>query len=198
VKTFQILPNGTSHISGFHFSGDVFGLAEEGRYLETAEAIVPSVVYKIRFSAFETLLSQNASLAVKFLCKLADSQRRKQHHALILDRDDAVGKIAMFLRLLENAGRPRGAGGTTYVPMTRSDIAKYVGLTLEAVSRAVRALEDRGVVKFVDLHHFHVLDHLTFNALSEGTTELPPVKSKTLKISKRHPRIRAASKSKLS
>jgi CRP-like cAMP-binding protein len=175
LKTSLTLPDASTHISAFHFAGDVFGMAEQGQYVESAEAIVPVAAYKIRLAEFEMLLARDGGLAVRMLCKLTDDLRRKQRHALILDRPDAVGKMAMFLLLLADAGQARGAGSTTYFPMLRSDAANYVGLTLEAVSRALHALEKQGVVEFVDRHHFHVLDRTRLQALSAGTIKAPPV-----------------------
>jgi CRP-like cAMP-binding protein len=181
AKTFRDLPDTRRHVSAFAYSGDIVGLAEQGRYLESAEAVVPVAAYKIPLGAFETLLSRNGSLAMRMLCKAADDLRRKHHHALILDRQDAVGKIAMFLVTLEDVGLARGPGGSIYFPMTRSDVADYVGLTLEAVSRAVHALEDRRVVRFVSLHHFHVIDRARLEALSAGSTALSAPRPKSAK-----------------
>jgi CRP-like cAMP-binding protein len=170
------------HISGFHFAGDMLGMAQEGRYIESAEAIVPVVAFKFPVAAFETLLSQNGELAVRILCKLADEIRRKDHHALILDRQDAMGKIAMFLLMLEDARQTRGPSGTIYFPMMRLDVAKYVGLTLETVSRAFHLLERHAIAKFIDRHHFHVLDRERLEALSAGTAEaMPTITRKTTK-----------------
>ncbi len=168
VKTFVSRPDETAHVSGFHFPGDIFGLAERGEYIEAAEAIVPAVAYKIPIGALEDLLSSNKGLAVRFIHRLAHGLRAKHRHALLLSRHDAVGKVAMFLRMLEGLGGARGPGGTLYFPMTRSDAADYVGLTLEAVSRAFNLLAKQRIVAFVDRHHFHVLDRERLDAVSEG------------------------------
>src|ERR1700733_14787929 len=64
LKTFEVLPNATTHVSGFLFCGDIFGLAEQGRYVETAVAIVPVTAFRIPLAAFETQLSRNGPLAL--------------------------------------------------------------------------------------------------------------------------------------
>lgn len=174
LKTFQVLPDSSTHISGFHFAGDVFGLAEQGRYVDSAEAIVPVVAYEIPRRAFEALLVRDGGLAVQIVCKLTDDLRKKNRHALILDRQDAVGKVAMFLLMLEDARQARGPGGTVYFPMMRLDVAKYVGLTIETVSRAFSLLERLAIVKFIDRHHLHVLDRARLEAISDGTVETIP------------------------
>ena len=180
MKTFVSLPDETAHVSGFHFPGDIFGLAEQGEYIDAAEAIVPAVAYKIPLGALENLLSSNRGLAVRFMHRLAHALRAKHRHALLLSRNDAVGRIAMFLRMLEGLGQARGPGGTLYFPMTRSDAAGYVGLTLEAVSRAFNLLEKQGIVAFVDRHHFHILDRGCFDALSAGMKDALAARPKSM------------------
>jgi CRP-like cAMP-binding protein len=168
VKTFVRLPDETTHVSGFHFPGDLFGLAEEGEYIDAAEAIVPSTVFKIPMGALEDLLSNHRGLAVRLVHRLAHALRVKHRHALLLSRRDAVGRIAMFLLMLEGLGDTRRHGGALYFPMTRSDAADYIGLTLEAVSRGFTLLEKRGIVSFVDRHHCQILDRQRLHALSIG------------------------------
>jgi CRP-like cAMP-binding protein len=192
LKTVQVLPDQSTHISGFHFAGDLFGLAEQGKYIDSAEAIVPVVAYQIPRPALEGLLTRDGGLAVRILCKLADELRKKNRHALILDREDAVGKIAMFLLMLEDARQSRGPGGTVYFPMMRLDVAKYVGLTLETVSRAFHLLERLAIVKFIDRHHFHVLDRERLEALSAGTAETIPTITPKPKPAARAPAKRRA------
>jgi CRP-like cAMP-binding protein len=168
VKTVVSLPGDTRHVSGFHFPGDIFGLTEQGEYIDTAEAIVPTVAYRIPVGALEELLLSDSALGMRLTHRLVHALRVKHRHALLLCRHDAVGKIAMFLRMLEGRGRARGPRATIYFPMTRSDAADYVALTLEAVSRAFNLLEKKDIVSFVDRHHFHILDHGRLDALSAG------------------------------
>jgi CRP/FNR family transcriptional regulator, anaerobic regulatory protein len=171
VKTFVRLPDETTHVSGFHFPGDMFGLAEEGEYIDAAEAIVPSIVFKIPLGALEDLLSSHRGLAVRLVQRLAHALRVKHRHALLLSRRDAVGRIATFLLMLEGVGDTRRPGGTLYFPMTRSDAADYIGLTLEAVSRGFALLEQRGIVTFVDRHHCQILDRPRLVASSIGVKD---------------------------
>jgi len=174
LKTYQVLPDSSTHISGFHFPGDLVGMAEEGRYIETAEAIIPIVAYEIPQAEFQAVMTRDGGLAVRVICKLTDALRKKDSHALILDREDAVGKLAMFMLMLEGARQARGPGGTIYFPMTRVDVAKYVGLTIETVSRAFNLLETHAIVRFIDRHHFYVLDRARLEAMAAGTAETMP------------------------
>ena len=108
VKTYDVLPDNSSSVSGFHFAGDLFGLAEQGQYVESAEAIIPSVAFRIPLDALQALLAQNPALGTRLLCKAADDLRKNRRHARMLARNDALGRFAMLLRMLEEIGAPRG------------------------------------------------------------------------------------------
>jgi CRP-like cAMP-binding protein len=168
VKTYDILPDGSTNISGFHFAGDLFGLAEQGHYVESAEAVIPAVAFRIPLDALETLLTRNGTLGMRLLCKAADELRKNRRHARILSRNDAIGRLAMFLDLLEELGPQRGPSAETYFPMSRGDAAQFIGITLEAMSRASSALEKGRVVRFLDRHHFQVVDRDRFEQLVAG------------------------------
>ena len=171
VKTISVFPGGVEHVTGFHFPGDIFGLAEQGRYVESAIAVVPSVAHKIPLDALEDLLTRNGGLALRLMQRLVHALRTRQHHAVILSRNDALGKVAMFLQGIERLDLARGPGGSIHFPMTRSDMADYVGLTNEAVSRASTYLDQQGIVSFVDRHHFHIHDAPALEALTSGEVD---------------------------
>jgi CRP-like cAMP-binding protein len=178
VKTYDMLPDDRVAVSGFQFAGDLFGLAEQGRHIESAEAIIPSVAFRIPLDALESLLARNGALGLRLLCKAADGLRQTRRHARILARNDAVGRFAMFLRLLEEEGPARGPGSATYFPMSRGDAAQFIGLTLEAMSRASSALERARVVKFHDRHHFQIADRAYFEQLLAGTYQPTAARAK--------------------
>jgi CRP/FNR family transcriptional regulator, anaerobic regulatory protein len=178
VKTYDTRPDKSVSVSGFHFAGDVFGLAEQGQYLESAETVVPAVAFRIPLDRLEALLARDAGLGVRILCKLTDDLRKKHRHAMILSRNDALGKFAMFLSMLEDLSQ-RSAERDTYFPMMRSDAAQFIGLTLEAMSRTSNALERARVVEFVDRHHFRILDRERFEELLAGTYRPPAGRKRT-------------------
>jgi CRP/FNR family transcriptional regulator len=166
VKSFRDLPSGRRRIAAFLFARDVFGLAEAGHYVNTVQAIEPVVLYEIELATLTTLFKQNSQLELQFLCKVVHVLREAQHHNIIIGRRDAAGRLAMFVALLlRQSGKARGQVEVT-IPMTRSDIANYLGLSLEAVIRAGRRLERQGIVDFVGRHHARILDRRRFEALA--------------------------------
>jgi len=162
VKSFRDLPSGRRRIAAFMFARDLFGLAVNGRYVNTVQAITPVSLYQIGLIALTDLFQADADLELPFLCKAVHVLREAQHHNIIIARHDAVGRLAMVLHLLEKEnGRTHGE---ISIPMTRSDLANYLGLSLEAVVRASRRLERQGIVQF-SRHQAQILDRRRFDAL---------------------------------
>ncbi|HUJ98056.1 MAG TPA: Crp/Fnr family transcriptional regulator [Stellaceae bacterium] len=169
VRTVRRLPTGTERVTAFRSGGDLLGLATEGRYVATAQAIATTSAYQVPTAALEELLQTDASLALRLLCKLSSIVVAQQHHALILGRTDALGKLAMFLEMLEQRQHERGWDTEIiYLPMSRSDIADYVGLSVEAVSRAVSTLRAEAVVSCRTKLQFRVSDRPRFRELIGG------------------------------
>lgn len=162
VKTVHDLPSGRRRVTAFWFPKDIFGLAERGRYLYTTMAVTPVTLYRIRRDELNRALLEDALLQFQFLAKITYELREAQRHQLVLVRKDAIGRVAMFLKTLERLGP---GGDVIAVPMSRSDIANYLGITLEAVSRATRKLHDMGIVSLPDRHEARVLDRARFEQL---------------------------------
>jgi CRP-like cAMP-binding protein len=166
VKSFRDLPSGRRRIAAFFFARDLFGLAEAGHYVNTVQTMTPVRLYELDIQALTEMFKDDPGLELQFFCKTVHVLREAQHHNIIVGRRDAVGRLAMLLRLLLRHGARRGGQRDVAIPMTRSDIANYLGLSLEAVVRASRRLEGHGIVEFVDRHHARILDTHRFEALA--------------------------------
>jgi CRP-like cAMP-binding protein len=149
-------------VTAFLYPADVFGLAENGRYIRTAQAVTRATLYQFSVDVLIDTLKSDGDLQFKFLCKITHELREAQRQTITIGRRDAVGKLAMFIRELE---RQHGGGRDIELPMSRSDIASYLGLSLESVSRASRALERRGVVCFPGRHLVRILDPAQFERI---------------------------------
>jgi CRP/FNR family transcriptional regulator len=149
VKVFRDLPSGKRRVLAFLFAGDMFGLAEGGRYVNSAQTITPGTLYRLPVDELMEVLRHDAKLEFQVLCKLTHEVREAQQRGMILSRRDAAGRVAMFLRCLQKSAHTPGSHHDTIsLPMTRSDIADYLALSLEAVSRACADLERRGILRF--------------------------------------------------
>ena len=101
VKAFKDLPSGRQWVTAFLHPADVFGLAENGRYIRTAQAITHATLYQFKIDVLIETLKEDAELQFKFLCKLTHELREAQRQTIVIGRRDAVGRLAMFIRELE-------------------------------------------------------------------------------------------------
>ncbi|MGC1560094.1 MAG: Crp/Fnr family transcriptional regulator [Bradyrhizobium sp.] len=168
VIAYRALAEG-DHVTSFLYQGDLFGLSEEGYYSNAAKAATSIVAYKIPLPALRRHLDKNADLDVDFIVKLCEDLRGAQCHALLLAQKRAATKLAMFLELQEHLQLARGEPTLEiYLPMDRSSIAAYLGLTLAALSRAFRTLVSKRIIFSRDRHHIKILDRNAFNRLADA------------------------------
>jgi CRP-like cAMP-binding protein len=165
VKAFRDLPSGKRRVMAFHFADDVFGLAHGGQYVGSVQTITAVRLYRIRVTTLSDVLRRDADLAFQFLCKVAHELRGSLRHTVIVARRDAVGRVTMFLRMLEQNAHPRH-DSRIEIPMSRSDAADYLGLSLESVSRALTSLERSRVIALERRHEIRVLDRTRFEKIS--------------------------------
>ncbi|HWT99071.1 MAG TPA: Crp/Fnr family transcriptional regulator [Terriglobales bacterium] len=169
VKACQGVGPTDEHIAAFLYPQDLFGLSEEGRYVCSVRAVTSVTVYALPISALRRHLSSDAQLDYNVVVKLCHELREAQRHALLLAQRHALTRIAMFLQLQEqHQSILDEASDEIYLPMTRSDIADFIGISLPAVSRAFRELTTRHVVKFVDRQHLLIADRPAFDALTRN------------------------------
>jgi len=135
VRSLKIMADGRRQIVEFHFRGDLLGLAFSELHPLTAEAICETQVLKIARSKFDHARSENRELAQRVEGAVACAVERAQQHSVLLGRMTATERVAAFL--LEMDRRIGTDDGVIVVPMSRRDIADYLGLTLETVSRII-------------------------------------------------------------
>ncbi|HEX4971624.1 MAG TPA: Crp/Fnr family transcriptional regulator [Steroidobacteraceae bacterium] len=165
VKSYRDLASGRRRIAAFFFARDLFGLAEAGYYVNTVQTITPVRLYDIKLEALTALFKREPDIELQFLCKVVHVLREVQHHTIIIGRRDAAGRLAMLLRLLQKQSLAQGHRDIA-LPMSRSDIANYLGLSPEAVSRASRRLERQGIVEFHGRGEVRVIDRQRFAAIA--------------------------------
>ena len=159
VKSYRELPSGKRSVVAFLFPRDLFGLAEQGRYLNSAQAITRVTLYRLPVHALATLLKHDGDLQFAFLAKVTHELREAQRRAVLVNRRDAVGRLATFIALMGERDAESGSRVRhVHLPMTRSDIAGFLGLSLESVSRAAAELDRRGLVRFDSRDSARILD----------------------------------------
>ncbi|MCC8966651.1 helix-turn-helix domain-containing protein [Bradyrhizobium sp. Pear76] len=146
VRSYKLLSDGRRQIGAFHLVGDIFGLENAETHRFTAEAVVDTDVRLIRRMSLERVADSDFALARNLLIMTTSNLQHAEDHMLLLGRKTALERVAAFL--LEMDRRLTGVG-VVALPMCRRDIADYLGLTLETVSRALSKLHGYGALDFL-------------------------------------------------
>ena len=144
IRTSKLLSDGRRQIDAFHLPGDLFGLEAGEEHRFSAEAVGDAVVVAHRRCSLETLSASDPAFAHQIVSAMMRALERAQDHMLLLGRKSAMEKIATFL--LDMAERFEGSDHVD-LPMSRTDIADHLGLTIETVSRSLTQLERGGVIE---------------------------------------------------
>ena len=143
VRTYKVLNDGRRQIGAFYFPGDIFGLETGDEHVFSAEAIIDSKVLVIKRSAVVSLAARDNEVARQLWALTGRELQRVQDHILLLIKT-AQERVVSFL--LEMAAR-MPAGKAVELPMSRQDIADYLGLTIETVCRTLSQLEDTAAIE---------------------------------------------------
>jgi len=142
VRTYKILSDGRRQIGGFHLPGDIFGLEIGKQHQFSAEAISKTTVVVTRRSAVVSLAARDCEAARELWSFTGRELHRVQEHMMLLVKS-AQQRVACFL--LEMSERLATIDAVK-LPMSRQDIADYLGLTIETVSRTMTQLvSDRAI-----------------------------------------------------
>ena len=136
VRTYRMLDDGRRQISAFYLPGDIFGVEAGDVHVSSAEAVCDAQVLVAKRSAVMARAEHEKDLSRQLWTLTVRELRRIQEHSMLLIKS-AEERVAGFL--LEMAGRS-SAGAAVDLPMCRQDIADYLGLTIETVSRTFTQL----------------------------------------------------------
>jgi CRP/FNR family transcriptional regulator, nitrogen fixation regulation protein len=143
MRTYKVLADGRRQIGGFYLPGDMFGFEPADEHTFSAEAIAESKVLVIKRSAALALAERDGEVARQLWHLTGRELHRVQDHILLLIKS-AHERVAAFL--LEMAERV-SAGNAVDLPMSRQDIADYLGLTIETVSRTLSLMENAAEIE---------------------------------------------------
>ena len=165
VRLQRILDDGRRQIVGFAYPGDVIGLELGDTYSLTAEAVSDCQLGLVRRSQLDRHLADHPD-QYKALWRLAAGQTdRALHHLVVLGRKCALERVAGFL--LE-AGEQIGGPGPLRLPMARADMADYLGLTIETVSRTLALLDRSDLIDLPTCRTVEVKSPALLRAAAEG------------------------------
>jgi len=159
-KTVIVSEEGEEQVLGFHLPGDLIGLDALGAGAHRCEAIALSTanVCDVPFEDLTRVAAQLPALQLQLLRVIGHSVDRDHDHMEILVRRQANERIALFLHGLAERHRLIELSAHAFkLPMSREDIARYLGLALETVSRGFTRLQEDGVIA-VHGRHVEILD----------------------------------------
>lgn len=167
VRTCLYSHDGRRQIDAFYVASQVFGLEASLEYQLSAEAASDCTLISYRRRSLEKLAANNDAVSRQLISYAMRSMARSQHHSLLLGRGTAVEKVSAFL--MEWAQHSPGAQ-IVALPLTRRDIADYLGLTLETVSRVFSQLSRSGVVELQTARQIRVKDPVALGELNSLTS----------------------------
>jgi CRP-like cAMP-binding protein len=166
VRCCRLTPDGRRSISRFAGPGEMLGLGDTETHDYSAEAVRGAVVRRHRHVGLEAAIEADRTFRNRVMQALRDELAAVRLQTVMLGCMSAGEKMATFLLAL--AERCEDPAGLVAVPVTRADIADYLGLTLETISRRINELHRAGVIELVTPFAFRVLDRNALEALAEA------------------------------
>jgi len=148
VRICRLTADGRRQITAFHTAGDIFGFEAGNEHDSYAESVDGVGIRVLRSATGSEATGSILSLALKSLA-------RTQHHLMVLGRRTANEKMAA---LLVDLSERQGDDRQVKLPMQRNDIADYLGITFETVSRILRAFKDQGIIRLKSISEIEILD----------------------------------------
>jgi CRP/FNR family transcriptional regulator, anaerobic regulatory protein len=169
VKIYKLLPDGRRQVTGFLFPGDFLGLTHNKTYAYSAEALIPTKLCRFARPKLEALLDEVPKLEQRLLGMASHELAAAQDQMVLLGRKSARERVVSFLLLLSNEAMRRGQPGNPVVlPMNRHDIADYLGLTIETVSRTLTQLKTQRLIELLDEKRVRLANPETLRAIAAG------------------------------
>ncbi|WP_035484772.1 helix-turn-helix domain-containing protein [Geminicoccus roseus] len=167
LRLYTMLPDGRRQITAFLLPGDYLGLGDEETYDETAEAVIESKLCGFPVAEMERLMELHPRLHARLYQMTRIALRQARDSQMILGRLAPVEKIASFLLVLSARAVEHGQpGNPVHLAMTRMDIADYLGLTIETVSRSFTKLRVQGLIRLPDAHQVEIVDRRALTAVA--------------------------------
>ena len=172
LRVFKILSDGRRVITGFIYPGDLLGVSLRDRYLYSAEAVTPTKLRRFSRQRFQDEIARSPELRPQLFAQLCDEMAAAQDQMVLLARKNAEERVCSFLLLIaRRIHRQPQAAPVIEIPMTRLDMADYLGLTIETVSRTMTSLTGRGIIATAGRHSIVVRNQKTLAFLAGESDE---------------------------
>ena len=167
VKIYQLLDDGRIQIIGFLYPGDFFGSYKNGKYNYSADSIGDVRTCVFEQKKLDDYLERNVTLAKELLNQTSHELTLAQDRMSVLGKLDAIERLSKFILNISHQRKRIGwQNNPISIPMTRQDIADYLGLTIETVSREITKLKSTNIIKVISSKQIFINDMAKLTNLS--------------------------------
>lgn len=171
IKLYKILADGRRHVTGFMHPGDFLGISIDDEHAFSAEALDHVQLCWFPRNRFDDFVEEHSAMERELYRMAAHELAAAHQQMVLLGRKTAVERLASFFLLLARKAEQSGraSGGIIRLPMSRSDIADYLGLTKETVSRVLSALRRNRLIHLRAVDEVEIVDRRGLEQLAECT-----------------------------
>jgi CRP/FNR family transcriptional regulator len=170
LRLSKLLPDGRRQVTGFAFPGDFVGLAVEDQHPFTAEAVSPARVCRFSRARFDAFVDSHPELERRLYTAATHELAAARDQLVLLGRKTAVERLASFILAMAERTRQGSADEAprATLPMSRLDMADYLGMRIETVSRELGALKTSRLIRMTGVQDLVILDPRGLEALASG------------------------------
>jgi CRP-like cAMP-binding protein len=169
IALFKVLADGRRQVMGFAYPGDLIGLGVEDEHAMNAQAVKATRVRCLPVSSVRQSAAMDPTLGFKLYEALARELSATRDLMLTTGHRSAVERVAGFLLAFSRRNERNGKDPTTFeLPMTRTDIGDFLGLTIETVSRTSTKLKLSGLIELRPCSEVKLLDVEELAGLADG------------------------------
>jgi len=170
LRLSKLLPDGRRQIAGFLFPGDFLGITMEDEHAFTAEAITSATLCQFSRARFDGFVDTHPLLERRLYAIAAHELAAARQQLVLLGRKTAAERVASFLLMLDARQRLSCSddGEDITLPMSRADIADYLGLRIETISRELSALKASRLIRLTTTQTVRLVDRELLEQLAEG------------------------------
>jgi len=169
IALYKVLADGRRQVMGFAYPGDLIGLGIEGEHVMNAQAIKPTRVRCLPLGSLRQSAARDPALAFKLYEALARELAATRDLMLTTGQRSAVERVASFLLAFSRRNERNGQDPASFeLPMTRTDIGDFLGLTIETVSRTFTKLKQMGLIELPHCNQVRLSDIDALENLASG------------------------------
>lgn len=174
LKLYKLLADGRRQVTGFMFPGDFLGISMDDEHAFTAESLTESELCWFPRNRFDGFVEDHGEMERELYRVAAHELAAATQQMVLLGRKTAAERVASFFLMLAQKSEKATGKATRFVdlPMSRSDIADYLGLTKETVSRVLATLKRDRLVRLAALDRVEILDREGLMEVADGGLEL--------------------------